>query len=100
MKKLRIGQVVSNKMDKTVVVAVESVKSHPRYGKTIRRQIKLRAHDENNICQVGDVVRIGETRPLSKTKRWRVVEIMSSEEVAEVQPSEIGQDLHVTSEEK
>jgi small subunit ribosomal protein S17 len=100
MKKLRIGQVVSNKMDKTAVVAVASVKSHPRYGKTIRRQTKLRAHDENNSCQVGDVVKIGETRPLSKTKRWRVVEIMSREEVAEVQPSEIGQDLTVTSEEK
>lgn len=100
MKKLRIGRVVSNKMDKTVVVAVASVKSHPRYGKTIRRQIKLRAHDENNTCRVGDVVKIGETRPLSKTKQWRVVEIMSREEVAEVQPSEIGQDLTVTSEEK
>jgi small subunit ribosomal protein S17 len=100
MKKLQIGRVVSNKMDKTVVIAVESVKSHSRYGKTIRRQIKLRAHDENNTCRVGDVVKIGETRPLSKTKQWRVMEIMSREEVAEVQPIEIGQDLTVPSEEK
>lgn len=72
-----IGCVVSDKMDKTVGVAVESYKSHPLYKKIIRRRIKLKAHDENNACHLGDIVRVAETRPLSKTKQWRVVEIIS-----------------------
>jgi len=75
-----VGCVVGNKMNKTVVVAVESLKSHPLYKKTIRRRVKLKAHDENEACNLGDVVKIVETRPLSKTKRWRVVEIISKEE--------------------
>ena len=74
-----VGHVVSDKMDKTVVVAVESYRAHPLYRKTIKRQVKLKAHDENNACHAGDVVRIAESRPLSKTKRWRVVEIISKE---------------------
>ncbi len=76
-----VGHVVSDKMDKTVVVAVESYRAHPLYRKTIKRQVKLKAHDENNACHAGDVVRIAESRPLSKTKRWRVVEIISKEKV-------------------
>jgi len=87
-----VGSVVGDKMDKTVVVAVESLKSHPLYKKTIRRRVKLKAHDENNACHLGDIVRIGETRPLSKTKRWRVMEIISKEEMAKVQPVEIAGD--------
>ena len=87
--KTLVGYVVGDKMDKTVVVAVESFKSHPLYKKTIRRRVKLKAHDENNACHLGDKVRIGETRPLSKTKRWRVTEIISKEEMAKVQPVEI-----------
>lgn len=74
-----VGHVVGDKMDKTVVVAVESYRSHPLYKKTIRHRVKLKAHDENKVCHLGDVVRIVETRPLSKTKRWRVVEIISKE---------------------
>ena len=88
-KKTRIGHVVSNKMDKTVVVAVETFKRHPLYRKTIRRAIKYKAHDEKNECGEGDKVRIIETRPLSKEKRWRVAEIIAKKEVVEVQPEEI-----------
>ncbi len=84
-----VGRVVGDKMDKTAVVAVESIKSHPLYKKTIRHRIKLKAHDENNDCHLGDVVRIRETRPLSKTKRWRVTEVISKEEMAKVKPVEI-----------
>ncbi len=76
MRKIRIGKVVSDKMDKTVVVAVERVMRHPLYGKTIKRTKKFKAHDEENRCKVGDKVKIMETRPLSKEKRWRVVEII------------------------
>jgi len=76
MRKTRIGKVVSDKMDKTVVVAVERVMRHPLYGKTIKRTKKFKAHDEENRCKVGDKVKIMETRPLSKEKRWRVVEIV------------------------
>jgi len=79
--KTLVGHVVSDKMNKTVVVAVESYKSHPLYRKTIKRQVKLKAHDENNACHAGDVVKIAESRPFSKTKRWRVVEIISKEKV-------------------
>lgn len=75
-RKTRVGQVVSDKMDKTVVVAVERLVQHPLLGKTIRRTAKLKAHDENNECRVGDKVRVMETRPLSKEKRWRVVSVI------------------------
>jgi small subunit ribosomal protein S17 len=75
-RKVREGLVVSDKMDKTVVVAVEDRVKHPLYGKIIRRTTKYKAHDERNECGVGDRVRLMETRPLSATKRWRVVEIL------------------------
>jgi len=75
-RKVRVGTVVSNAMDKTVVVAIERITAHPLYGRRIRRVKKVKAHDEENACQVGDRVRIMETRPLSKEKRWRVVEII------------------------
>ena len=88
-RKTRFGRVVSNKMDKTVVVAVETPKRHPLYKKTIKRTVRYKAHDENNKCELGDRVRIIETRPLSRQKRWRVDEIISRGEVVEVQPSEI-----------
>ncbi len=71
-RKVRVGVVVSDRMDKTVVVAVERIMRHPLYGKTVKRTKKFHAHDENNECRVGDVVEIMETRPLSRTKRWRV----------------------------
>jgi len=76
LRKTRIGKVVSNKMNKTIVVAIEDNVKHPLYGKIVRRTKKLYAHDENNECQVGDKVLVMETRPLSKTKRWRLVEIV------------------------
>jgi small subunit ribosomal protein S17 len=76
-------------MDKTVVVAVETARRHPLYKKTIKRTVKHKAHDKNNECGPGDIVRIVETRPLSKEKRWRVVEIITRGEVVEVQPKEI-----------
>lgn len=88
-RKTMTGRVVSSKMDKTVVVQVETRRRHPLYKKTIRKTTNFKAHDENNECGLGDVVRILETRPLSKDKRWRVVEIKSKGEVAEVQPKEI-----------
>ena len=75
-RKTRVGVVVSDKMDKTVVVAVRDTYRHPLYGKTQRRLTKYKAHDDANTCGVGDRVRISETRPLSKTKRWRVSEIL------------------------
>jgi small subunit ribosomal protein S17 len=75
-RKARRGYVVSDKMDKTVVVAVEDRVKHPLYGKVLRRTSKVQAHDETNACGVGDSVRIMETRPLSATKRWRVVEVL------------------------
>jgi small subunit ribosomal protein S17 len=76
IRKFKIGVVVSNKMDKTAVVAVERRVKHPVYKKYIRRTTKFKAHDTNNECQIGDLVRIKETRPLSKTKRWRISEII------------------------
>ena len=76
LRKTRVGKVVSDKMDKTVVVAVEDSYKHPTYGKIMRRTYKHKAHDENNECKVGDTVRVMETRPLSKDKRWRLVEIV------------------------
>lgn len=72
----KVGRVVSDKMDKTVVVAVDYLRPHPIYRKIIRKTNKFHAHDEANDCRIGDVVRIGETRPLSKTKRWEVVEVV------------------------
>lgn len=88
-RKTRIGHVVSNKMDKTVVVAVETVKRHPLYRKTFKRVVRYKAHDENNKCTSGDKVRIIETRPLSKQKRWRVAEVITKGEIIEVKPQEI-----------
>jgi small subunit ribosomal protein S17 len=88
-RKIRLGQVVSDRMDKTVVVAVESPKRHPLYKKTIKRVLKYKAHDEKNECRVGDTVRIIETRPLSREKRWRVAEIVAKGEVVEISPEEI-----------
>ena len=76
LRKKRIGKVVSDKMDKTIVVAVETKVRHPLYGKTVNRTTKFKAHDENNEAQVNDKVLIMETRPLSKDKRWRLVEIV------------------------
>ncbi len=76
LRKTRVGKVVSDKMDKTIVVAVEDNVKHPLYNKIVKRTYKLKAHDENNECGVGDKVRVMETRPLSKDKRWRLVEIM------------------------
>jgi small subunit ribosomal protein S17 len=76
LRKTRVGIVVSDKMDKTVVVAIEDNVKHPLYKKIIKNTIRLKAHDENNICGVGDKVLIMETRPLSKDKKWRVVEIV------------------------
>lgn len=76
-RKVRIGKVVSDKMDKTVVVAVERLVQHPLYSKSVKKTIKFKAHDENNESHVGDTVQIVETRPLSKDKRWRVAEIIA-----------------------
>ena len=75
-RKTRIGQVVSDKMDKTIVVAIEDSVRHPLYKKTVKRTYKLKAHDENNECGIGDTVEVMETRPLSKDKRWRLVRII------------------------
>lgn len=75
-RKTRIGKVVSDKMDKTVVVAVECLVQHPLYKKAVKKTVKFKAHDENNESHIGDTVEIMETRPLSKDKRWRVVEIL------------------------
>ena len=77
LRKTRVGKVVSNKMDKTIVVAVEDHVKHPLYKKIVKRTYKLKAHDENNECAIGDTVKVMETRPLSKDKRWRLVEIIS-----------------------
>ena len=76
MRKTRVGKVVSNKMDKTIVVAIVDSVCHPKYGKIMKRTVKIHAHDANNKCSIGDTVAVMETRPLSKTKRWRLVEIV------------------------
>ena len=76
LRKTRIGKVVSDKMDKTIVVAIETSVKHPLYKKIVKRTYKLKAHDENNECSMGDKVKVMETRPLSKEKRWRLVEII------------------------
>ena len=76
LRKTRVGRVVSDKMDKTIVVAIEDNVKHPLYNKIVKRTYKLKAHDEKNVCKIGDRVRVMETRPLSKDKRWRLVEII------------------------
>ena len=76
LRKTRTGKVVSNKMDKTIVVAVENNVKHPVIGKIVKRTYKLKAHDENNTCNIGDTVKVMETRPLSKDKRWRLVQVI------------------------
>ncbi len=88
-RKTRFGRVVSDRMDKTVVIAVETSKRHPLYKKIIKKTAKYKAHDKNNECRPGDTVRIVETRPLSMDKRWRVAEIITKGKVIEVQPKEI-----------
>jgi len=98
-RKVRIGQVVSDKMDKTVVVAVQTVRHAPLYKKIITHSKKYKAHDNSNICRIGDRVRIIETRPLSKEKRWSVMEIISRRELTERASGEVGKydsSLHQT----
>ncbi|MEW6540928.1 MAG: 30S ribosomal protein S17 [Bacillota bacterium] len=80
-RKVRTGRVVSDKMDKTVVVAVDTLVKHPLYGRTMRRTRKFMAHDENNECRIGDKVKIAETRPLSRHKRWRVAEVLERSQI-------------------
>jgi small subunit ribosomal protein S17 len=92
-RKIRIGHVVSNKMNKTVVVLVERLRQHPRYKRYVRYRKKFKAHDELNQCGLGDLVRIIETRPLSKEKRWKVVEILEKGKEVIVKPSEVEQDF-------
>ena len=90
-RKTRIGRVLSDKMDKTVVVAVETAKHHPLYGKIIKKVVKYKAHDAKNECGKGNIVRIIETRPLSREKRWRVAEIITKKRVAEIRPEKIAE---------
>lgn len=90
------GTVVSNKMQKTVVVAVERKKTHRLYHKVVTVTGRYKAHDETNECRLGDLVRIQECRPLSKEKRWRVIEVVTRGDVAEVAPESIGRDIEVT----
>jgi small subunit ribosomal protein S17 len=97
--KIRQGTVVSDKMQKTVVVAVERTKRHRLYKKTLKRTTRYKVHDERNECRLGDRVRIIETRPLSKEKRWRVLEILRRGNVAEIQPQEIDANIEQTIEE-
>lgn len=91
--KLQTGTVVSNKMDKTVVVRIDRSKRHRLYGKTMHVSRRYKAHDENNECRLGDIVRIAETRPMSREKRWRVVEVVVKGDVAEVAPRDIGANI-------
>ncbi len=90
------GTVVSNKMDKTVVVSVGRKKKHPLYHKVMSVTERYKAHDEANGCKLGDVVRIQECRPMSKDKRWRVIEVLTRGDVADVAPESIGRDIEVT----
>ena len=92
-RKTRTGRVLSRKMDKTAIVAVETLTHHPLYDKVVRRVKKYKVHDENNVSHPGDMVRIVECRPLSREKRWRLAEVMVKGEVAEVQPQEIDVEL-------
>jgi len=80
-RKVMVGTVTSNKMDKTIVVSVETNMKHPIYKKIVKRTYKLKAHDEENICQMGDKVKVMETRPLSKDKRWRLVEVLEKADI-------------------
>ena len=89
IQKSKIGRVSSNKMDKTLVVLVEAHRNHPLYKKTIRKIKRYKVHDENNECKIGDTVKIVETRPLSKEKRWRVAEIIIKAAAIEIKPEEI-----------
>lgn len=88
-RKTRVGHVISNKMTKTVVVEVETPRRHPLYKKVVRKITRYKAHDEKSECGVGDLVRIVETRPLSREKRWRVAQIITRGEVIEVKPGEV-----------
>lgn len=81
LRKVMIGTVISNKMDKTIVVSVATNVKHPMYGKIVKRTYKLKAHDEENKCQIGDKVKVMETRPLSKDKRWRLIEIIEKADI-------------------
>ena len=96
-RKVRIGRVVSDKMDKTVIVAYGWSSPPPIYKKAVRRETRFMTHDPENQAKLGDVVRIVESRPISKTKRWRLAEILSSREIAELQPEEIQVDESVAS---
>ncbi len=88
-RKARVGTVISDKMDKSVVVLVEWRRTHPLYRKSMRRRSRLVVHDAENTCRIGDLIRIIESRPISKTKRWRVAEILARQDIAEIQPEEI-----------
>ena len=96
-RKVRVGRVVSDKMDKTVVVAYGWSRPHPIYKKAVRAESRFMAHDPENRAKLGDLVRIVESRPISKTKRWRLVEILASQEIAEIQPEDIQVDQSVAS---
>lgn len=89
LRKTLVGRVVSDKMDKTVVVAVETRRPHPLYKKVVKHRTILKAHDADNACNMGDVVRLEETRPISRDKRWRVIQIVTKGDVAEVQPKDV-----------
>ncbi len=91
IRKVRNGTVISDKMDKTRIVQVEITRQHPLYKKVVRHRANFKAHDEQNESHIGDTVKIMETRPLSKDKRWRIVEILQKKERAEIQPAEIGE---------
>jgi small subunit ribosomal protein S17 len=91
--KTRVGRVISNKMDKTVVVGIETIKRHRLYNKSVKQVVRYKAHDADNKCALGDTVRIVETRPLSKEKHWRVAEILTKKEQVAVRPEEIGREL-------
>jgi small subunit ribosomal protein S17 len=96
-RKVRIGLVVSDKMDKTIVVTYSWSSPHRIYKKAVRRETRFMTHDPENLAKLGDTVRIVESRPISKTKRWRLAEILSSKEIAEIQPEEIQVDESVVS---
>lgn len=98
LRKTREGVVVSDRMDKTVVVLVERLVRHPLYGRVMRRRKKYAAHDENNECRVGDLVRIVECRPLSRTKSWRVVEVLRRAEAADIAAEAVKPGIEVTKE--
>ena len=94
-RKVKFGTVVSDKMDKTVIVAVDTPRRHRLYKKNIKRTVKYKTHDEKNQSKTGDMVRIEETRPLSREKRWRVAEIITKGEVADIKPEEIATEITV-----